>query len=244
VSLWNQTNVTVDLPTGRKIGDTIKIEVLPVQQSSAPVDFVIGKPFSAECKAANANVPCVTQISLDPTNTKILISGKNFGDQIGTVTLNGGRTPTILAWNKESVTTALPGGVMAGKTLNVVLVPAQQKTETAALTLGISAAPAAPPAKAGSDSTGADIPAATYAVVPLLRVSGSDSSPNYLPLDVTDEKGKPLTFTIQAVKKQDATTTPPATAPASQTCTVPCILPACNVACPQTPATPQPAKTP
>jgi hypothetical protein len=54
----------------------------------------------------------------------------------------------------------------------------------------------------------------------------------YMPLPVTDMKGKPLTFTIAETKKPTTTT---GANPTSTTCaTTPCLLPACTVACPTT----------
>jgi hypothetical protein len=59
----------------------------------------------------------------------------------------------------------------------------------------------------------------------------------YMPLPVTDMKGKPLTFTIAETKKPTTTT---AANPASATCATPCLLPACTVACPTTTQTAAP----
>jgi hypothetical protein len=251
ISRWNPTTVTVDLPPGKKIGDVIKVQLIPIQNSSAPADFVVGKPFAAECKNPDASTPCITQLSLDPTTKKIVISGKNFGDQIGSVTFNGGRAISILAWSKESVTTTVPIGAPVGKTLKIVLLPARQETDVATLALGISAPTGKNPstgsssgsAKSGVDSSETEIPAGTYAVVPLIQIGGNGTSADYLPIEVTDEKGKPLMFTVPAAKKPDATnpqtsTTPPTT----QSCSTPCILPGCAPLCPQ--ATAQPPKTP
>jgi hypothetical protein len=57
----------------------------------------------------------------------------------------------------------------------------------------------------------------------------------YLPLNVTDEKGKPLVFTIPDAKKPS--TTSPSTTPATSTttCVAPCATLPCTVTCPQTP---------
>jgi hypothetical protein len=59
----------------------------------------------------------------------------------------------------------------------------------------------------------------------------------YMPLPVTDMKGKPLTFTIAETKKP---TTITGANPASTTCPTPCLLPACTVACPTTTQTAAP----
>jgi hypothetical protein len=239
VSQWSTTSVTVEMPDGKKVGDTIKIQLLPFQKSSSPVDFIVGKTITAQCKSSDTSTPCITQISLDATNNKVTILGTNFGDPIGTVTFGAVRS-TVLAWGKESVTTAIPAGVTIGKTLNVAVLPAQQRTEVVPFAVGASPAPtknqSAIPnsgsANSGTDSSANDIPAGTYAVLPLMQVRGSGATVYYLPLDVTDAKGKSLTFTIAPAKKQDAnpqTTTAPSNTPA---CTAQCILPSCTQACP------------
>jgi hypothetical protein len=56
-------------------------------------------------------------------------------------------------------------------------------------------------------------------------------TPLYLPLKVTDDKGKPLTFTVPDTKK--ANTTTPSNLATTTTCSVPCIATPCTAACPQ-----------
>jgi hypothetical protein len=58
-------------------------------------------------------------------------------------------------------------------------------------------------------------------------------TPDYMPLDVTDENGKPLIFTIPDTKKAGSTT--PSTTPASTgtTCVAPCVALPCAASCPQ-----------
>lgn len=51
----------------------------------------------------------------------------------------------------------------------------------------------------------------------------------YLPLNVTDQKGKPLIFTIPDTKK--TSTTPPATSAPATTCVSPCTASPCNIVC-------------
>jgi hypothetical protein len=61
--------------------------------------------------------------------------------------------------------------------------------------------------------------------------------PNYMPLDVTDEKGGPLIFVVPEPKKSSAPSTP-----TPQTCTAPCAVPLCaTTGCPPTP---KPTTTP
>jgi hypothetical protein len=64
----------------------------------------------------------------------------------------------------------------------------------------------------------------------------------YMPLPVTDKKGKPLMFTIPEAKKPSTTTVTSGT-PGSTTCAVPCLVAPCTVACPTTTQTTAP-KTP
>jgi hypothetical protein len=239
VSQWNATSVTLDMPSGKKIGDTIKIQLLPYQKSSSPVDYIVGKAITTECNVSDSSAPCITQVSLDATNKKLTILGKNFGDPIGTVMFGAARFG-VLAWSKESVTAAVPAGVTVGQTLKVVVVPAQQKTEVVPFAVGVSptttknqsAGSNSGSSNSGTESSGNDIPAGTYAVLPLMQVGGSGATAYYLPLDVTDPKGKPLTFTVAPAKKQE--TTSPQTTPApsnTPACTAQCVLPACIQAC-------------
>jgi hypothetical protein len=58
--------------------------------------------------------------------------------------------------------------------------------------------------------------------------------PLYMPLAVTDGKGKPLIFTIADAKKSAAPQA--STTPAAATCATPCLVAPCAVACPQVPS--------
>jgi hypothetical protein len=75
--------------------------------------------------------------------------------------------------------------------------------------------------------------------------AAAEPTPNYMPLRVTDERGKPLIFTIADPKKQSAAT-PQTAAPASTTtaCAAPCVVAPCSVSCPQPPSQAAAPKSP
>jgi hypothetical protein len=63
------------------------------------------------------------------------------------------------------------------------------------------------------------------------KAKAAEAKPLYLPLNVTDQKGKPLIFTIAETKKQTATT-PQTTSTPAVTCVSPCTALPCTAACP------------
>jgi len=84
--------------------------------------------------------------------------------------------------------------------------------------------------------------AQTKATAATNAVKTPQSTPIYMPLNVSNEQGKPLIFTVADTKKQNAAA-PPTTPPASSTttCAAPCVLVPCTASCPPAPS---PAATP
>jgi hypothetical protein len=103
--------------------------------------------------------------------------------------------------------------------------------------------PAKPPKPDTADANASPSPKAlapgTYTILPLVQIGQHTDEktkktiPDYLPLTVTDHKGKPLVFTIPEPKKPAAAT--PNT-PATTTCTAPCVVPPCVTNCVTPPA--------
>jgi len=69
------------------------------------------------------------------------------------------------------------------------------------------------------------------------------AQPKYMPFKVTDEKGKPLTFTIPDTKKPSSAAQA-TTSPASATCIAPSFVNPCTVSCPQAASPASPPKNP
>lgn len=99
--------------------------------------------------------------------------------------------------------------------------------------------PAKPPKADAPDATTNPSPKAlapgTYTILPLVQVGQHTDEktkkpiPDYVPLTVTDPKGKPLVFTIPEPKKPAAPKSD--TPPASTTCAAPCVLQPCLTNC-------------
>jgi hypothetical protein len=72
----------------------------------------------------------------------------------------------------------------------------------------------------------------------------AEPTPIYMPLSVTDDKGKPLIFTVADPKKQAASTTTSTTpASATPTCATSCVALPCTAVCPQTSSPAAPPKS-
>jgi hypothetical protein len=83
--------------------------------------------------------------------------------------------------------------------------------------------------KAASDAQDQLTKAKAQAAIAEEKAKAAEPQPLYLPLKVTDEKGKPLIFTITEPKKQSPT--PQAGASPAVTCVGPCPSAPCTIAC-------------
>jgi hypothetical protein len=98
-----------------------------------------------------------------------------------------------------------------------------------------------PEAKAAKD---AEAKLATAKKAASDAAKAAEPTPIYMPLNVTDEKGKPLVFTIADAKKPSTTSPSTTPAPSTTTCVAPCPTLPCTVTCPQTPNQAGTPKTP
>jgi hypothetical protein len=102
--------------------------------------------------------------------------------------------------------------------------------------------PAKTPAKLGTalnDAQSKLTEKKTAATAAANAVKAAKPTPIYMPLNVTDEKGKELIFTVADTKKP-APTTPATTPPPTTTCVAPCLMMPCVASCPA----PAPAAAP
>jgi len=236
IPVWNGTTITLTLPVTVKLGDTLNVLVDTAPVTSDVRTFIAGQSLSADCTNASASKPCISGIAQDDSKTQIIISGKNFGDPRGMVSLDGHPAPGNYTWTSSSVT--LPFHATVGSMHQISIATAPEESDLTLYSVGTNPAGS----KSGSDSSGSGqssgIAAGTYIVVPLLQTGGSGNSATYMPMEVTDLYGKPLLFTVPDTSKQ---TTTPATTPATTTCSFPCLTTTCPVSCTTTPAAATPA---
>ena len=83
----------------------------------------------------------------------------------------------------------------------------------------------------------------TAATAAANAVKAAKPIPIYMPLNVTDEKGKELIFTVADTKKPAAATPAATPPPTTTTCAVPCLMMPCVASCPA-PAPAAAAKAP
>jgi hypothetical protein len=146
-----------------------------------------------------------------PVGTKIEIRGSNFGADPGTVKFGKGNAPVgINCWLDGSITLDVPPGLPAGS-VNVTVTP-KAKGATAVQAQFIVVGNPLPRAEsvscpATSDPTsdgqgGSGSKAGAYSIIPLIVITGGDkgTAVQYMPLDVTDPAGKPLSFTATEQK--------------------------------------------
>jgi hypothetical protein len=149
----------------------------------------------------------------------IVVSGKNLGSRAGTVTVNG-VPATVVCWNPDNIGINVPLRVPNGlDELKVTVLTTPPTTLTWSKNLAVEngatqpvkpvCKPAAPAAKAPP------VPGpATYTVLPLVAWrKDTDGKQQYLPLDVTDPQGKPLTYAIPEAKPDNAATPKPVESP-------------------------------
>jgi hypothetical protein len=210
----------------------------------------------------DANIP--TNPDFSPTSgragTLITITGKGFGAEKGTVKFtDASKNPTEgidPKWTDACVVIAVPKGAKPGP-LEVMVTPKGKTPIEFQYPFKVDekgAAPkAAPPCGAlthktapADNSNGAGVPGpGTYTVLPLVSWQKDGKETNekgnklYLPVDVTDPHGKPVTYTIAddtqkppapdsngtqvgpsttvTITKKTTETPPPAKAPANRT---------------------------
>jgi IPT/TIG domain len=164
-----------------------------VLQAAGGTDFVLVTLPSAKADSGGnsaASKPAITDV--EQQDGDILITGTGFGKK-GTVKIAGKASARSICWSDANVVVPAPAGLAAGSKVPV----------TVATTAGTSAAFSFAVTTAGDSDTKPTCPpqqssalaAGTYTVLPLVAL---DDKKQYLPLDVTDKDGNPLTFSVPA----------------------------------------------
>lgn len=165
--------------------------VLP---AAGGADFVLVTLPAAKADSSGksaASKPAITDV--EQQDGDVLITGTGFGKK-GTVKIAGKASATSVCWSDANVVVPAPKGLAAGSKVPV----------TVTTTVGTSAAFSFAVTTAGDSDTKPTCPqppsnalaAGTYTVLPLVALD--DKGQKYLPLDVTDKDGNPLTFSVPA----------------------------------------------
>jgi hypothetical protein len=167
-----------------------------------------------------------------PTITRVAVNGENLtiiGNYFDTTTAKN-NTVTI-TWNNEKST---PTPTLKNKTLVVSLPSGLTSGKVVVKVRNVSSNTFDFAVHEESDS-GAATDAVTYAVLPLVEIpSLVAGEKNYLPLEVTDQNGKPLTFTVPAKTEKKAAPVDPG----GQTTTTSIVKNVKTTGSPTTPAAP------
>lgn len=152
--------------------------------ASNPLTFTAGVPSGA---------PQVSSLMppSGPIGVSVTIKGANFGAQPGksSVTFDGKVVP-VTKWLATSISTKVPLGATNGDFVVTVSGVASNAVTFTVWT-------AETPSSQGSHSASPPLVPGTYTLVPLFFV-GTDPNNTYMPIEATDDQGKPLTLTIAA----------------------------------------------
>ncbi len=202
VTVQGPDGVTSTIPTV-SAGQTAFV-TLPSSKSDTP-----NKPPVIE-NIANNSVP---------GGTRVNISGSGFGAAQGSVSF--GKIQADIdtnCWSPTSITVDVPLKVQPGQVAVTVATksPASQTSKPFSLTVvgkpldrvEPTNCPAQPSGISDNTQTGSGPKAGAYSIVPLIALSfDKNGKPQqFMPLDVLDPNGKPLTFTVADSKSAGATT--------------------------------------
>ncbi len=186
------------VPDGVKPGK-LAVVVKVSGATSNPLTFTVGLADDS---------PHITSLapSSGAAGKSVKIAGTKFGGKQGDskVTFDG-KELKATNWTETSFSTTVPDGA---KTADFVVTVSGKASNGVTFTIP-SAAPSAAPAKSpasapkGAESAGTSLAPGTYALLPLFYV-GADPKNPYLPIDATDDQGKPLTLTIAPPPKSPA----------------------------------------
>jgi hypothetical protein len=190
---WSATSIKVTVPSGAATGKVIVTTSSGESNSST---------FTVQGLAAGDLQIDSISPATGKAGTSIKIIGKNFGASQSASTLTFGDKPIVVGdkdWGDTSISTKIPAGVTSS---GDVAVKVSGKSSNG-VTFTIASAPASAADKdkatgAGTKSAAAALAPGTYAIVPLFYTGPKPT--DYLPIEATDEQGKPLTLTISADK--------------------------------------------
>jgi hypothetical protein len=193
VTKWAATSISAKVPAGATTG---KVIVTVSGAPSNPLTFTVELP---------ANAPQITSLapSSGPVGASVTIKGANFGTQQdkASVTFDG-KPAQVTKWTATSISTKVPTGATTG---DFVVTVSAVASNGVTFTLGSVATPASAKAatttKGGASASG--LAPGTYALTPLFFV-GADPKNPYMPIEATDDQGKPLTITIAAPTKSSS----------------------------------------
>jgi hypothetical protein len=173
-------------------------------------------------KANPSSQPQIKSLSTEsgPIGSAVTITGANFTNKPIVQFTKGIDAPVgDRCWNETTIVVHVPDRAQSG-TISVTIGTTPKKSKNFNVTgnpvspqeLHCALTPPAPPAAGAKDSSPAQAAggstkgpkAGMYTVVPLIdthdRISDPKRSPQYLPIDVVDPDGKPLTFTVPESK--------------------------------------------
>jgi hypothetical protein len=209
--------VTVQEPDGT-------VSTIPTV-SGAQIAIVTLTDSKAPAKSGTSDNPTIAGFSEDsvPGGTMIEIQGTNLGAEPGSVSFGG--VPADVAtncWSSKSITVDVPLKAPSGPPLTVTVeVTVNGKKYKATKKFIVAGKPlnrvepltcpaSNPDTQAsGKDSASPSGPkAGSYSIVPLIALSKDAGGKvvEYMPLDVVDPNGKPLSFTV--AEQKGASTTP------------------------------------
>jgi hypothetical protein len=190
VTKWTATSITATVPDAAKTGKVVVTVAGTSSTDTNPLTFTVG-PLKGPQVASLAPASGAAGAS-------VTIKGKGFGDKQDKSTLTfDGKPVTATKWSATSITAKVPAGATT-KSADFVVTVSDVASNAVTFTIAAAAPTAAKPA-AGAAPDAAPVPAldpGTYALLPLFFV-GPDPK-NYLPIEATDDQGKPLTLTIPA----------------------------------------------
>lgn len=215
VSLLGPTSFPNPLPAAS--GQQIALVTIPMPTSTN----------SDASKAPATPKPTISTISPEtgPVGKGVTIQGANFLTK-PTVQFAGGVEAAVGAgcWNATTIYVNVPanakdgsisvkiGTTVAGSSKPFTVGGSQAKPDQLPCMLKPPAAPAAfnkNQGGSGTDDGGAAPKEGTYTIVPLINVQTDPKQPaKYMPLSVLDKNGNPLTYTLPAQTKNNASSTP------------------------------------
>jgi IPT/TIG domain-containing protein len=193
VTKWAATSISAKVPAGATTG---KVIVTVSGASSNPLTFTLELP---------ANAPQITSLapSSGPVGASVTIKGANFGPQQNKASVTfDGKPAQVTKWTATSISTRVP---TAGTTGDFVVTVSGVASNGVTFTLGSVSTPTSAKTATtmkGGTSVSALAPG-TYALTPLFFV-GADPKNPYMPIEATDDQGKPLTITIAAPPKSSS----------------------------------------
>jgi hypothetical protein len=195
ITKWTATSISANVPNAAVTG---KVIVTVSGGASNPLTFTVGN--------LPATAPQIASLkpSSGSAGAALTVNGSNFGAQQDKSTLTfAGKPAQVTKWTATGISAKVPSGAATGD-FAVTVASATSNGVTFTVRQVATSTPAKPAnadAKNGNPASEALSPG-TYALLPLFFV-GDPKTP-YIPIEVTDDQGKPLTLTIPTPAKAPA----------------------------------------